>query len=267
MEQPQFKWCREAIEQVRFKPDRDKIWDELIAHIEDRTEDMKSRGYTQEEAETRAVTAMGNPEEVGKQLNAVHKPWLGRLWIVSKVLVILTLIVSLFFVYPAVNKYRNEVMDDAKEQNTLDYWVQNCSPISRYAVDKTMEIDGYRFTVDEVSWWGEEEHVRLAICVTIRSPLFQPKPEQYGPDNVGARAFYIVDDQGVRDVEWDDEDPYLPRRRGCYYDASKVGRPLTGSCIFVYDAYYWNPDWVELSFDFEGRTYSVRFPGPGGEGA
>lgn len=266
MEQPKFKWCREAIEQVRFKPDRDKIWDELIAHIEDRTEDMKSRGYTQEEAETRAVTAMGNPEEVGKQLNAVHKPWLGRLWIVSKVLVILTLIVSLLLAYPTVMQFQNAVENDAKEQNTVEYWMRGHSPVSRYAVDKTMEIDGYRFTVDEVSWWREDEDVRLAVCITVYSPIFQPKPDQYNGYDVGVEAFYVVDDQGNRVAEWDDEVPDLPRKVLCYYDPSKVGHPRKGSCIFVYDAYDWNPDWVEFSFDYEGKTYSVRFPGPGGEG-
>lgn len=96
MEQPKFKWCRETIENVRFKPDRDKIWDELMAHIEDRTEAMKQRGYTEEEAECRAVSAMGDPAEVGRQLNAVHKPWLGWLWIASKVLVIAAM---LFFIW------------------------------------------------------------------------------------------------------------------------------------------------------------------------
>lgn len=267
MEHPKFKWCREVIGQVRFKPDRDRIWNELLAHIEDRTEDMKSRGYTEEEAESRAVAAMGDPAEVGKQLDAVHKPWLGRLWIVSKVLVIITLIVSLLLVWPTVRRYRDGVENDAKEQNTVEYWVQGFSLVSRHMVGKTMEIDGYRFTVDEVSWWREEEETRLIVCVTVRSPLFQPKPEQYNGYDVGIEAFYIVDDRGNRVAEWDDEVPDLPRKVLSYYDPSKVGRPRTGSCIYAYDATDWNPDWVELSFDFEGKTYSVRFPGPGGEGA
>lgn len=266
MEHPKFKWCREAIEKVRFKPDRDRIWDELMAHIEDRCEVLKEFGIAEKEAEEKAVAAMGDPAEVGRQLNAVHKPWLGWLWMVSKVLVILTLIVSLFLVYPTVKQYRDGLEDDAKEQNTVEYWMEGFSLASRHMVDKTMEIDRYRFTVDEVSWWREDEDVRLAVCVTVRSPFFQPKPEQYSGYSVGIEAFYIVDDQGNRAAEWDDENPDLPRNVLSYYDPSKAGRPLTGSCIYVYDAYDWNPDWVELSFDFEGRTYSVRFPGPGGEG-
>lgn len=267
MERPKNKWCREVIEKVRFKPDRDQIWDEMMAHIEDRCEVMLSNGYSEEEAEIRAVAAMGDPAEVGKQLDAVHKPWLGRLWIISKVLVILTLVLSLFLVWPTVRRYREGVKDDAKEQYTVEFWMKDASPISRYAVNKTMEIDGYRFTVDEVSWWRDEEAIRLAVCVTVRSPIFQPKPAQYAAHGVGMEAFYIVDDRGDRQAEWDDGDSDLPREIVSYYDAYKVGRPLTGSCIYVYRAQNWNPEWVELSFDFEGRTYSVRFPGPGGEGA
>ena len=266
MENPKFKWCRQVMEQIRFKPDRDKIWDELVAHIEDRTEEMKSRGFIQEEAEARAVTAMGDPTEVGKQLDAVHKPWLGWLWIASKVLVIITLVLSLLLVWPAVERYRDGLRDDAKEQHTVEYWVRDFFLVSRHMVGKTMEIDGYRFTVDEASWWREEENVRLAVCVTVRRPVFQPKLDQYNSYNVGIEAFYILDDQGNRQVGWDDENPDLPREIVSYYDASKASRPLTGSCIYVYRARNWNPDWVEFSFDYEGKTYSVRFPGPGGEG-
>ena len=238
---------------------------ELDAHMEDRICALLDLGYDEALAEERVMAAMGDPEQVGKQLNAVHKPWLGWLWVVSKVLVILTLIVSLVCVFPTVRRYQDAVRDDAEKTNTVEYWVQEVPLVSRYMVDKTMEIDGYRFTVDEVSWWREDELVRLAVCVAVRRPLFQPELDQYGGYGGAMRNFYIVDDQGNREVDWY-EDPNLPRRRVCSFDSSKAGRPLMGSCIYVYDANNWNPDWVELSFDYEGQTYSVRFPGPGGEG-
>lgn len=265
MEQPRNRWCREVIGHIRFKPDRDRVWDELQAHIEDRCEGMRERGMEAEEAERRAVAAMGDPAEVGKALDKAHKPWLGWLWIFSKVVVIAAIVVSLLTVYPTVKQYQNAVKNDADERNTVEFWVGDSPLISRHAVGRTVEIDGYRFTVDEVSWYGEEEVVRLAICVTVRRPLFQPEINDYG---AGMDAFYVMDEAGVCDIGyWEDRNPEWPRRRVCYYDTNKVGKPLTATAIYVYDALNWDPEWVELSIDIQGETYAIRFPGPGGDSA
>ncbi len=80
-------WLDEAVGQIRFAPDRKAVFEELTAHIQDRSDDLVSRGYTREEADDRTLLAMGDPVEVGKQLDAVHKPWLGWLWKVSRWLV------------------------------------------------------------------------------------------------------------------------------------------------------------------------------------
>lgn len=265
MEQPRNKWCREVIGQIRFKPDRDRVWDELQAHIEDRCEGMRERGMEADEAERRVVAAMGDPVEVGKELDKAHKPWLGRLWIFSKVLVIAAIIVSVLLSGPAVRKYRSALEDDQNERNAVEYWVQHVPIVSRTQVGRSMEIDGYRFTVDEVLWGREEDYVCLAVCVTVRRPLFRPALDEYG--NM-VDAFYVVDDAGIRDLSFDtDENPYWPRRRVSYFDSTKFADPLEGSAIYVYGANYWDPEWVEFSFDFQGETCSVRFPGPGGEGA
>lgn len=55
---------------------------EFVGHIEDRAEDFKRAGFPPEEAQERAVAAMGEPEEIGQALNAQLSPfWL----IVSRV--------------------------------------------------------------------------------------------------------------------------------------------------------------------------------------
>ena len=42
-----------------------------------------------EDAEARALEDMGDPEEIGKELARIHKPWLGYLWRASKWIAIL----------------------------------------------------------------------------------------------------------------------------------------------------------------------------------
>ena len=78
------QWCDKVTEQVRFRPDREAIRQELLAHLEDSAADWERRGETPKEAEQRALAAMGDPVAVGKALDRAHKPWLGWLWRLSQ---------------------------------------------------------------------------------------------------------------------------------------------------------------------------------------
>lgn len=69
-----------VLKEVRFRPDHKSIRQELAAHIEDRADWFCGQGMSQEEAEAKAVLAMGEPSDIGRELNRVHKPVLGWLW-------------------------------------------------------------------------------------------------------------------------------------------------------------------------------------------
>ncbi len=64
-----------VLREIHFAPDRRKIRQELMEHMEDRMEEY--------EDEERVLQSMGNPAELGRELNREHKPWLGWLWIGS----------------------------------------------------------------------------------------------------------------------------------------------------------------------------------------
>lgn len=92
-------WLNEATKGIRFGPDRRAVRAELQAHIEDEMADLKRifPDIPLREAEQRTVARMGDPEQIGRELARLHKPWLGYLWTVSRVLaaimVALTLLV------------------------------------------------------------------------------------------------------------------------------------------------------------------------------
>ena len=71
---------------IRFGPDRAAVRKELDGHIEDRMADLRRifPNIPQEEACARALSAMGDPEELKISLARVHRPWLGWMWTVSK---------------------------------------------------------------------------------------------------------------------------------------------------------------------------------------
>ena len=65
--------------------------------MEDKAADLQRifPDISREEAEERALSEMGDPAEIGKELARVHKPWLGWLWRASGVLLALVLIAFL----------------------------------------------------------------------------------------------------------------------------------------------------------------------------
>ena len=62
---------------VRFTPAREKIAEELRAHLEDRAAMLTEHGVSPEDAAARAVAAMGDPEEIGAALDREHSPFWG----------------------------------------------------------------------------------------------------------------------------------------------------------------------------------------------
>lgn len=93
--------------QIHFVFDRDSIEQEFNQHIEDSIADLISEGYSKEEAERIAVERMGNPIEIGKQLNEEHHPLLGYLWMVSR----LALIACIIPILPILNDYRIDIVN------------------------------------------------------------------------------------------------------------------------------------------------------------
>lgn len=88
-------WCDEVVKEVRFHPDHKAIRKELTDHYEDRSAGLRQAGYSWDEARERTLAAMGDPAEVGRLLNRVHKPWLGWLWLASRVLLVLFALLAL----------------------------------------------------------------------------------------------------------------------------------------------------------------------------
>ena len=92
------KWLDAATKAIRFGPDRKAVRAELEEHLEDKALDLQRifPDLTVEEAKERAASEMGEPEKIGKELAKVHKPWLGWLWMFSRVLLVCSVVLSFF---------------------------------------------------------------------------------------------------------------------------------------------------------------------------
>lgn len=67
-------YVEQVCKHVKAKDVHPDIQLEMKSHLEDLVEDKLREGLSQEEATHQALTQMGNPDQIGKQLHAAHKP-------------------------------------------------------------------------------------------------------------------------------------------------------------------------------------------------
>ena len=95
------EFCKAVCSFVRFWPDHDAITAELTAHMEDHRDALLERNpaLSPEEAEERAVAAMGDPEALGRELDKSHNPLPGWFQILFRVSVRTGLVLLLVFCF------------------------------------------------------------------------------------------------------------------------------------------------------------------------
>ena len=91
-------------EQIKYKPIRNSISEELENHIEESKENYIQEGLEEKKQKKKAIIQMGDAEEIGKRLNKIHKPKLD--W----KLVIISLIMMCFWIF-------NSIYKDSKSYN------------------------------------------------------------------------------------------------------------------------------------------------------
>lgn len=68
------EYLKSICEQIKYKPIREEISNEIEVHIIDLKQEYISDGIKEEDAEQKAIEQMGNAEEIGKKLNQIHRP-------------------------------------------------------------------------------------------------------------------------------------------------------------------------------------------------
>ena len=248
MEHPKFDregWLAAAVGGIRFRPDREAVERELREHIEDKTADLLRifPGMTEGEAEERALSGMGDPKELGKELARVHKPWLGYLWRASQWT--LGLLALLF----ALSCMATETSMDSPVWG--GYYPRDY--IEPAALEPASgEVAGYTFRIVEAVYRDhpEDSAYQDALAVTFRvsSPRFW---ERVAPDAV-ADALTLVTQDGAR---YPVRQPPIQREEERELQTA-CGNHRWGLFYREFTAYLfpeadWKEgDWIGLEFDF-----------------
>lgn len=241
-------WCSRAVAQIRFKPDREAVYAELKAHLEDHYDDLLAQGHSQDQARRLALEAMGDPEEIAPQLGQIHKPWLGYAYRVVKWVTIPVCIWALFLLIAFGGSHLHALLstagyDSLREEGEGGFY---CQP------DVSDSSDGYRFRVTEAAVNAEGDTLYLELQTTYWPWMPEPGIANY---------FWAVDNLGnyyacKRDVMYDDV-PKVTYQGGFY----SQGFGSSNLKIIHFDG---NAQWAELHYDRDGRDIVLRIDLTGG---
>ena len=156
-------------EQIKYKPIRNSISEELENHIEESKENYIEEGMQEKEAEEKAIAQMGNAEIIGKELNKIHRPRLDwKLLIILVVLLIFGFVIS----YIITENEHTEMMQYMKE-GVSEYITTN------YMI-KYVCFVGLGFTIGVIIYFCDYERIKnkplilyiIATVVIILAFLF-----------------------------------------------------------------------------------------------
>ena len=90
------QFCDTVTRQLRCRWEAPAVRQELSDHILDHMDALLSGGMGRDEAEEAAVAAMGDPEALGKALDALHSPWPWRIYHAARTAAFVLLVFAFF---------------------------------------------------------------------------------------------------------------------------------------------------------------------------
>lgn len=171
-------WAQAAVQQMKFRHDREAVRKELRDHMLDRRVDFLDQGMALDAAEDAVLEAMGDPVETGVLLNKVHSPWLGWLWLLSKWLSVLLLLT----VFVVVLSNNNPAVHWKRYAGIVFGKQEPCSCVEQFddfpqfdplpvETGLQLQISGYTLTLDHGFYYinpiedGGEQYLTLAFQI------------------------------------------------------------------------------------------------------
>ena len=144
------KYIETVLKEVKFHYDHQEIEKELENHIYERSQYLQSKGMTAEIAETEAVQRMGDPEAMGKELNKAHNPWVGYVWLASKIFAVCLLIAAVWFGVPEAY---DDIKDYIQEPTPLEHFSHygDVNTLSTIDTNEKLMLDGYEIHFTEAT--------------------------------------------------------------------------------------------------------------------
>lgn len=266
-------WCRTAVDQIRYGPDREVVYQELYAHLIDRYDMEIERCDEPREAEEAVLRAMGDANELAPMLAEVHRPFWGCVlsatrWAMRIAIVLVALVTALFlkynYPYPINDDWYDAnpgqpLMNESVDGSGKSYRVLDIDP------DARDHSDGFTFDVTRATMlyyddYSEYNMDGYSFRVDVKvSSFFQWAELRRIPDD----DFWAVDSLG---------NVYASYANDGYTWQKALYGSVNGTGFFSHTMELWfsnfcsqDADWIELRYDRSGRDIRLRIDLTGGD--
>ncbi len=227
-------WLRDAVKYVKYPPDRRRVQEELYSHMIARNRDFLEAGYSEAEADRLSTEAMGDPEEVGQALAAVHKPFWGYFVRALRIVLVLSLLISATAVIK--RGFQSGFHSIALYGKFLEWYRDTAEPVAQ---DAAAKCGDYRFRLRSAGLSQGVEYLPEGLILELRASTWDP--------TLGTPRFYH-DTLTVEDSAGGKHPAYVQ---------------LSRDLIFFSDLLVWatgfdpESEWAVLSYEVEGRSFRL----------
>ena len=227
-------WLRDAVKYIKYPPDRWRVQEELYAHMIARNRDFLEEGYSEAEADRLSTEAMGDPEEVGLALAEVHKPFWGYFVRALRIVLVLSLLVSVAAVIQRGS--HGGFYTIARYIVHRDLYREAAAPVAQDAVAKCGD---YRFRLRSAGLSQGVEHLPDGLILELRASTWDP--------NLGTPFFYF-DTLTLEDSSG-----------GRYRATLLASRDMIFFSDLLVAAEGFDPssEWAVLSYEAAGRSFHL----------
>lgn len=262
------QWREKMCAHIKFRPDHHAIWTEMENHIEDKRAALVASGMKVQEAEPLAVAAMGDPAEVGRQMNTIHKPLLGWLWKASGWLLVLAVVLTVYVLFARTTERETTpelaYYEAYLDENAYRFWYTQLAGkdcVLRAAGPGTEDSwKRYTFQMQDAAVWDDRGNVTLYGHLSVSG--FLPGEGALDLDRV-----YAVDDRGNYYASswenWNREDLMNSLPSPQFTESHREG--LAWEYVVEINDFDPEAQWVEFRCDWDGQDIAFRLEFTGGE--
>ena len=226
-------WLRDAVKYVRFPPDRRRVQEELYSHMIARNRDFLEEGYSEEEADRLSTLAMGDPEEVGRALAAVHRPFWGYFVLCLRIALVLSLLISAAVV---IQKGSRGGLDTIAGYDRLrERYRDAADPIAQ---DAAASCGDYRFRLRSAGL-SQDADLLTGLILELRASTWDP--------TLGTPRFYY-DTLTLEDSTGGKHRAYVLASRDLIFFSD---------LLVAAEGFDPESEWAVLCYEVEGRSFRL----------
>ena len=262
------KWCEKAVSRIKFPPDKWNVARELRDHMQDHCAELIEQGYDEATARDLTIKAMGDVDEIARQLAAIHRPFWGYFLRATRRILILMLIITAIPFISFVYKSGYPTMETywyGYNPYTDTYRTDEGAVYTRIMYDEPKQqfkSDGYTLELAQAAWvyldFTDEAKADMdLLCFQIE--ITNPQPWAEEPN--------ILQWIWAQDSEGNFYAPWCSAVSGNHLiGMSYQTTPFRWTFeMYTHRFLSQNADWIDIHYAREGRQFQFRIDLPGGD--